>query len=555
MIALGAGTILETRRGAEYARWTIYGVWWFKLILWLLAVNVLTALALRFPYHRRQVGFVISHLSILLVLAAAFITDLWGLNGQVRLSEGRTATQFANLCQETLTILRFGDQSGIEIELARAVFGGPAAADRPMPPVVTSDGLRLEVLSYLPDSTLEERLQNDAPKPRDGAEVVLVTPDGRELLGHAIDGDAGRVGPVSVALRRVADDVELVRLLGLAPTSAPSADDRLRVEIAGRFHEIPLSTALREAVRVGETGYAVHVVRYLPHAEVADDGTIHSVSDLPANPLVEVELTGPERTERRLVFARFPAFDDPPEDIDSAKRPRLTLLCEDLTPPAMIEMLTGPGDRLHARFLRGASSWASHELHLGEAVPFPLEGWTFAARRVFDHARLERSVRPVEPPRAERTSAVKLRLSEDGRPPVETWVQKYLPETIETAGGRAEVAYTDQLLPLGFSLTLDRSRVVRYPGEDRPRSFESHITVSDPAGRNPEQHVISMNSPLNYGGYSLFQLGSSTSGEEDTATTLGVARDPGRLPAFAGYIGLVFGMLLTVATHSRRPSA
>lgn len=555
VVALAAGTILETRRGAEYAQWAIYSTWWFQLNLWLLVVNVLSALALRFPYHRRQVGFVISHLSILLVLAAACITDRFGISGQIRVPEGRTVTHFANLHQETLTILSPGEQSGIEIELAPAIFGGLAAADRPMPTVTTPDGLRLEILSYLPDSTLEERVQNDAPQPRDGVEVVLVTPEGRELLGHAIDGDIGRVGPVSVALRQVADDSELPRLLGLAPTSAPSADDRLQVEIAGRAQEIPLSAALREAVPAGETGYTVRVLRYLPHAEVADDGTVHSVSDLPANPVIEAELIGPSGAERRWVFARFPEFDDPPDGRNHAGRPRLTLLCDDLTPGAMIEVLLGPGDRLHVRFLRDASSWTSHVITVGEAVPFPLTGWTFAVRRVFDHARLERSVRPVEPPRAERTSAVKLRVSEDGRLPVETWVQKYLPETIETAADRVEIAYTDQLLPLGFSLTLDRSCVVRYPGEDRPRSFESHVTVSDPAGQSPEQHVISMNRPLDYGEYSLFQFSSSANREDEVAATLGVARDPGRLPAFAGYIGLVLGMIATLATRSRRPSA
>jgi len=546
MSACVAGTILETTRGAEYAAWAVYGAWWFKLILWLLAVNVFTALVWRYPYRRGQAGFVISHLSILLVLTAALITDLFSVTGQVRLPEGSTATHFANPRQETLTFLRPNEAAGVEIELTPTVFGRPVAAQRPMPEIVTTDGLRLEVLSYLPDSTLEERLSNDAPRPRAGVEVLLTSPEGREMPGHAIEDEGGRVGPVPVAIRRATDREQLDRLLGLTTAGGPSPTDRVRVEIASRPYEIPLTEALRETVPIGETGYALRVLRYLPHAEVADDGAIRNRSDLPANPFAEVDLSGPAGNDRRLLFARFPEFDDPPGGEGPTERPRLMLLVEDLTPRAMIEVLLGPAELLHVRFLRDAASWNSHEVSPGKALPFPLEGWTFTVRRVFDHARVERLVQPVDPPRTDRTPAIRLRITEQDCPPQEMWVQKYLSERIELTRGPLEVAYADQFLPLGFSLTLERSCVVNYPGEDRPRSYESRVLVSDSTGRPGKPQVISMNRPLKHGGWSVFQLGTAVNEEGAASATLGVSRDPGRWIAFAGYFGLVIGMMLTI---------
>lgn len=547
MSACVAGTILESTRGAEYAAWVVYGAWWFKLILWLLAVNVLTALVGRYPYRRRQAGFVIAHLSILLILTAALITDLFSVTGQIRLPEGGTVTHFANARQETLTFLRPNEATGLEIELPPAVFGGLVAVQRPMPEIVTADGLRLEVLCYLPDSIWEEQLLNDAPQPSAGVDMLLTSPGGRQMPGHAIEGEGGRVGPVPVAIRRVTDREQLNQLLGLTTADRPSPADRVRVEIGDRHYEISVAEALREAVPIGETQYALRVLRYLPHAEVADDGSIRNLSDLPANPFAEVDLAGPTGHDRRLLFARFPEFDDPPEGEVRVERPRLTLLAEDLAPRAMIEVLLGPGELVHVRFLRDASSWISHRVSLEETLPFTLKGWTFTLRRVFDHARVERRAQPVEPPRAERTPAINLRITEKDSPPREIWVQKYLSEPIELASGPLDVAYADQLLPLGFNLTLERSRVVHYPGEDRPRSYESHVLVSDSSGQPGEPHVISMNRPLNRGAWSIFQLGSTMDEQGAASATLGVSRDPGRLPAFAGYIGLLFGMILAIA--------
>ena len=68
---------------------------WFRLLLLLLGVNVAAALLIRWPFKRRQTGFVITHVSILLILAGSLMTSRVGVDGQLGLAEGQTADQFA----------------------------------------------------------------------------------------------------------------------------------------------------------------------------------------------------------------------------------------------------------------------------------------------------------------------------------------------------------------------------------------------------------------------------------------------------------------------------
>ena len=58
---LAWATLVESRYGAAAAHSGIYDTGWFTAIGVLLAVNVLCAVLIRFPWRRRQTGFVVTH--------------------------------------------------------------------------------------------------------------------------------------------------------------------------------------------------------------------------------------------------------------------------------------------------------------------------------------------------------------------------------------------------------------------------------------------------------------------------------------------------------------
>ena len=85
------GTRIESCYGAAAAHFGVYGAWWFTAINVLLAVNVLLALLLRFPWRRRQTGFVLTHVGILVLLAGCLATRLWGVEAMLPVYEGHAA--------------------------------------------------------------------------------------------------------------------------------------------------------------------------------------------------------------------------------------------------------------------------------------------------------------------------------------------------------------------------------------------------------------------------------------------------------------------------------
>lgn len=74
LVAMAYATVYESMHSTERALAEFYGIWWFHGLLALLGVNVLAAMLARYPFHRRQIGFVLTHTAILVVLVGAWVT-------------------------------------------------------------------------------------------------------------------------------------------------------------------------------------------------------------------------------------------------------------------------------------------------------------------------------------------------------------------------------------------------------------------------------------------------------------------------------------------------
>jgi cytochrome c biogenesis protein ResB len=148
---------------------------------------------------------------------------------------------------------------------------------------------------------------------------------------------------------------------------------------------------------------------------------------------------------------------------------------------------------------------------------------------------------PVEPVREDRTPALllELRTAKHSR---QMWVQKFGSRPVTVDGKQYELSYSNRRVPLDFSITLDHFHIGYYPGGMRPRSFESHVTIADPATGRTRSQVISMNHPVKHGGYSFYQS-SFREGPQRTASFLSVSHDPGQPIVFAGYIIVLVGMV------------
>jgi len=107
---LAVTTFLEAAHGREYTQWYIYRTWWFVALLGLLAVNIFTAAAIRFPWRTSQTGFVITHAGLLVLLAGAVVTFVRGIEGQMTVIEGRSGSEYAVTSRSQISVRYSGGE-------------------------------------------------------------------------------------------------------------------------------------------------------------------------------------------------------------------------------------------------------------------------------------------------------------------------------------------------------------------------------------------------------------------------------------------------------------
>jgi len=173
-LVLAWGTIyigLVYGDGDRVINFAIYDTWWFALLNGMLGVNVLCAALIRFPWKRHQIGFVITHAGILLLMSGALISRLRGIDANLPVVEGQSAgravlesrhfdLKISPDAGSAAAGPRYEDVVRIPFESGpfnwgdyRKLFWFPwALAHRDQGVVYDRDGVRLEVLDYYSDS-------------------------------------------------------------------------------------------------------------------------------------------------------------------------------------------------------------------------------------------------------------------------------------------------------------------------------------------------------------------------------------------------------------------
>jgi hypothetical protein len=91
--ALAAGTIYESKYSAAVASQLVYRSWWMQLILWVFIMNLAAVAISRLPWKKHHVGFLITHLGIIVLLLGAWVTQRAGLDGILALAPGESGGQ------------------------------------------------------------------------------------------------------------------------------------------------------------------------------------------------------------------------------------------------------------------------------------------------------------------------------------------------------------------------------------------------------------------------------------------------------------------------------
>jgi hypothetical protein len=192
------GTVVEKNYGATAAKFGIYGAWWFNALGLILGLNSAAGLALRWPWKLNQMGFVIPHVGLIVLLVGCFLSRHYGVEATLAMFEGDSSdlaykgtSQHVELDgQQRFNLRVIADDSGEQSrDIVVPFTSGPfnwsdyqdgtlsavpwLLAHRDRDVIYDHDGIRLEVRDYLSNSEIVNLASL-------AVEAVPLQPDGRE---------------------------------------------------------------------------------------------------------------------------------------------------------------------------------------------------------------------------------------------------------------------------------------------------------------------------------------------------------------------------------------
>ena len=528
MAILATATYYESLYDARTARHLVYGSTWFAGFLLLLGVNVLCSALARWPWKLHQVGFLVTHLGILVLLAGSVVTMAWGVDGQMALVEGQSGS--AVVLDAPVLRLVDGKQSR-ELD----------AEFRWDPP---REGREYRVDLGRGVTAIVDRYYHQAAEvvnyvPGQGPPAVQVHLEGR-MAGATQwltpQGGTVSLGPARMRLRQARTE-DQVRTF---TSEDPAKSERGQLQLLVASEPLVLDVAsLGPAPEPLPGGHSVRLVRYLPHA-VVREGRLVSLSDEPRNPALEVEFRDSEgNSETWLYVAALPemASRTARKGKPLALRALYTFVPQE-RPRSFLDLLLGPDGRVHYRLGSGASGVAAP----GQDIPTGWMDFRFRVETVLPGAVAETSFQELKLPKGQEGPGEALRLRVEGAAsPVTRWLRPGDSLEIQPpTGAPLLLGYGRKTVDVGFKIHLVDFEVGFNPGTRMAASYKSTVEVEGVPGRQ----VIQMNEPLKRNGYTFFQSSFQEMEGQPTVSIFSVAWDPGLALKYLGSLMLVLGIAL-----------
>ncbi len=532
-----AGTLIESAHGADAARLLVYDTNWLEALLLLLVINLTASAFSRWPWQKKHVGFVLTHLGIIVILAGSWATQRWMLDAQMPIQQG--TTEFRVTTQDPVLFLVDENETAWQIALRKHAFAWSgeevlAAASRALP-------LRLTLLENLPKGRLHEEIVSSP----NGAAALQVRLENsfmnQELWLLAKDAERSSVqmGPAHLV---IADQVME------AAANTPADTDYLEFKWPDRIVTIPLKSAMALPAELALEGtpYRVRLQALYKNAMIDGKNLVEQpATDGAPNQAAVLFLTGADGEEKHTVFANYPDFPTQHGMKPSATGVHIYYrLPGGGSKKESHELRFVPqGGKLLYQIISGVKS-AQGEVKTGQKIPTGWMDMTFRVNTFYPSAEVRRFFTPEPNTSQSRqaVSAVRVRADLQGESKT-VWLGEQMPEAVVLGAKTFKIFFGRKRVPMNFKLTLRDFRVEEYPGTNRPASFESDVTLSDDFRGVKKNATISMNEPLVYRGVRIFQASYSRTPGEPDISVFAVGYDPGISVKYAGAVIMMAGIL------------
>lgn len=525
--ASAKGTFIESAVGRDGAYALVYDAWWFEAVLALLSLSLVLLFFKRWPYKPRQYGFMLVHISIVVILVSAGITRWFGYEGTMSIREGASSDFiFSNHKQVSLTA--DGQTAGVKVRLWKAgqnnIKGNVSLGGQKY---------QLAVTEYWPHYAESWQAGPGGP----AALEFGLRQEGQMSEQMLLQGNRTSIG-----------DVEARFLEGAFSGSMSSSRyGDLRLNIGGQPCVIPVQPAGNAVVACG--GYKLQVTefqtKYTVGAQSDPEGPM-------INPMIRVAITAPDgRKGERILFALHPDFSMG----HSGGQDAFAELDMVYQVSSGVEFAKGGSTGVQGR---ASFPISSMNMETQEEAQIPA-GTTFDVQKNvlyknsdngFGIVPIETFTSVVKAPSMSESSndppaaRVVLRDGSGGELANVVCIEQDNPVPVQVGGKTLELAYGPLIHKLPYTVKLDDFVLQTYPGSDNPATYESYVSLDDPQmGVSGRKVHIFMNHPMNHRGTKHFQ---SSYDRDRRGTVLSVNHDPGKAPTYFGYIMISVGFLLII---------
>jgi hypothetical protein len=553
---LAYATFFEKWYGTAAVQEWIYRSPGFAVLLAFLGTNILCAALIRYPWTKRQTGFVITHAGLLVVLFGSWISLKITDSGQVGMAEGDESSQLIRIDDSAIRVQPIDAEKGVATtEYQLPFFPGTfewGQSGRRDVLTTPEEPFRFVVKDFLPASTPVRYAPKAGPggepmikaalfikPPRSPQEIEIFDrfdPDGRDALrwlkadDPKLRRDARDLGQVRLTFQ-LATTPEMIEDF-LALPADPLKEDLVRIRYtdeAGkpRVFDWPNQTKEGEPVALPDSDLTIvlvnraelplgreidpdgkmaratgeehlHFITYEVRKGGTSAGNYIACSDLPA-------VTNNPKTSSPLVTIHY---YHPPELGAVAMQGRASA----------IDLLGTKDGRLYYRALSREGLRGKGAFEVGEKVQLvggenqPVT-FSFRVDEFLTSGIDGEKVEALELPPGKKDQGVPAALVEmtvDGVTK-EFWLRRpgALTPTFQTVHfpkGVYRVAYDYDRKTLPFTLKLTDFEVGMDPGTSQPSSFESQVLLTDPGMKVEDRPIaISMNEPLTWRNYTFYQ--------------------------------------------------
>ncbi len=281
MVGIGilsaAGTILEARYDADYAREFIYQSPYMYILLSLLCVCLFNVIIDRYPWKPHHLGFILSHIGIIVLCLGSLMTRLYGVDGSISFDIGQT-NRFVSLRNRELAVFAsFADSPPILVKSQPVDFLlHPPSKE----PIVWDVGHKKLTVQAYDNWAVQDETVVASKNPQSGPAVRVQLKNNFVNLAQWINRptsdpyDVFDLGPARVVLASATAKYQYKGGNEIVLRELPHEDPVnpvLRYEIYSRLAGNKRTSAgqlhIADVVPTGWMGIQLRLLRYLPKAE------------------------------------------------------------------------------------------------------------------------------------------------------------------------------------------------------------------------------------------------------------------------------------------------